>query len=86
MLTSSSVSSIAARELTHMAAVLEGITFRSFEVYFTVTVLDGIMVVLLSIGFTLLPAGASRIRHGEGHTGMITGLGPAQVLLILQGF
>ena len=54
MLTSSIVSSIAARELTHVAAVLEGITFRSFEVYFTVTVLYGIMAVLLSIAFTLL--------------------------------
>ena len=54
MLTSSIVSSIAARELTHVAAVLEGITFRSFEVYFTVIVLYGIMSVLLSIGFTLL--------------------------------
>ena len=54
MLTSSIVSSIAARELTHVAAVLEGITFRSFEVYFTVIVLYGIMSVMLSIGFTLL--------------------------------
>lgn len=54
MLTSSIVSSIAARELTHVAAVLEGITFRSFEVYFTVTVLYGIMAILLSIGFALL--------------------------------
>jgi polar amino acid transport system permease protein len=54
MLTSSIVSSISARELTHAAAVLEGITFRSFEVYFTVTVLYGIMAVLLSIGFAAL--------------------------------
>lgn len=54
MLTSSIVSSITAKELTHAAAVLEGITFRSFEVYFTVTVLYGIMAILLSIGFSLL--------------------------------
>jgi len=54
MLTSSVVSSISARELTHVAAVLEGISFRSFEVYFTVTVLYGIMAVLLSVFFSLL--------------------------------
>jgi polar amino acid transport system permease protein len=54
MLTSSIVSSISARELTHAAAVLEGITFRSFEVYFTVTVLYGIMAVLLSVAFAAL--------------------------------
>lgn len=54
MLTSSIVSSISARELTHAAAVLEGITFRSFEVYFTVTVLYGLMALLLSAGFALL--------------------------------
>ena len=54
MLTSSIVSSISARELTHTAAVLEGITFRSFEVYSTVTLLYGIMSVLLSICFALL--------------------------------
>lgn len=54
MLTSSIVSSISARELTHVAAVLEGITFRSFEVYFTVIVLYGLMAIMLSIGFNLL--------------------------------
>ena len=54
MLTSSIVSSISARELTHAAAVLEGITFRSFEVYFTVTLLYGIMAILLSVGFAAL--------------------------------
>ena len=54
MLTSSIVSSIAARELTHVAAVLEGITFRSFEVYFTVTVLYGVMAIMLSVAFALL--------------------------------
>ncbi len=54
MLTSSIVSSIAARELTHAAAVLEGITFRSFEVYSVVTVLYGIMAILLSICFSML--------------------------------
>jgi polar amino acid transport system permease protein len=52
MLTSSIVSSIAARELTHVAAVLEGITFRSFEIYFAVTVLYGIMAICLSLAFT----------------------------------
>lgn len=51
MLTSSVVSSISAPELTHTAAVLEGITFRSFEVYSTVTVLYGAMAILLSIAF-----------------------------------
>ena len=54
MLTSSIVSSISARELTHVAAILEGISFRSFEVYFTVTVLYGIMAISLSALFSLL--------------------------------
>ena len=54
MLTSSIVSSITARELTHVAAVIEGRTFRSFEVYFTVTVLYGVMALLLSGCFALL--------------------------------
>jgi polar amino acid transport system permease protein len=54
MLTSSVVSSITARELTHTAAVLEGRTFRSFEVYSAVTVLYGAMALLLSVAFTVL--------------------------------
>lgn len=54
MLTSSIASSITARELTHTAAVLEGQTFRSFEVYSAVTVLYGLMAILLSICFTVL--------------------------------
>ena len=67
MLTSSIVSSITARELTHVAAVLEGMTFRSFEVYFTVTVLYGIMAVLLSVAFTLLvPLSHQPTRPDEG--------------------
>lgn len=53
MLTSSIASSISARELTHVGAVLESTSFRSFEVYFAVIVLYGIMSILLSIGFTL---------------------------------
>jgi polar amino acid transport system permease protein len=39
MLTSSIASSIAASELTHVGAEIEGETFRSFEVYFTVAAL-----------------------------------------------
>jgi polar amino acid transport system permease protein len=54
MLTSSVVSSITANELTHTAAVLEGQTFRSFEVYSAVTLLYGLMALLLSAGFTVL--------------------------------
>jgi polar amino acid transport system permease protein len=54
MLTSSIASSISARELTHVAAILEGISFRSFEVYFTVTILYGVMSLLLSVLFSLL--------------------------------
>jgi polar amino acid transport system permease protein len=54
MLTSSIVSSITARELTHVGAVLESTSFRSFEVYFAVIVLYGIMAILLSAGFSLL--------------------------------
>ena len=54
MLTSSVVSSITARELPHVAAEIEGRTFRSFEVYFTVTVLYGAMALMLSGAFALL--------------------------------
>jgi polar amino acid transport system permease protein len=54
MLTSSVVSSITANELTHVAAEIEGRTFRSFEVYFTVTLLYGAMALMLSGAFALL--------------------------------
>ena len=54
MLTSSIVSSISARELTHAAAVLEGITFRSFEVYGTITLLYLLMSWAIMQAFGLL--------------------------------
>lgn len=54
MLTSSIVSSISAEELTHMAAVLEGQTFRSFEIYFSVAGLYLAMSLLLSAVFALI--------------------------------
>jgi polar amino acid transport system permease protein len=54
MLTSSIVSSISANELTHVAAVLEGQTFRSFEIYFAAAVLYLAMSLLLSLGLRLI--------------------------------
>jgi polar amino acid transport system permease protein len=54
MLTSSVVSSITARELTHVASELEATSFRSFEIYLTVTVLYGVMAILLSLAFTAI--------------------------------
>ena len=51
MLTSSITSSIAASELTHVGAEIEGETFRSFEVYFTVAALYLVMSFGLSKGF-----------------------------------
>lgn len=54
MLTSSITSSITARELTHVGAEIEGETFRSFEVYFTVAALYLIMSYSLSKLFALL--------------------------------
>lgn len=54
MLTSSIVSSISANELTHVAAVLEGQTFRSFEIYFVVAGLYLAMSLLLSAVFALI--------------------------------
>ena len=54
MLTSSVVSSISADELTHVAAVLEGRTFRSFEIYFVVAGLYLVMSALLSAMFALI--------------------------------
>lgn len=54
MLTSSIVSSISADELTHVAAVLEGRTFRSFEIYFVVAGLYLAMSALLSAMFALI--------------------------------
>ncbi|MFL9899776.1 amino acid ABC transporter permease [Paraburkholderia fungorum] len=48
LLTSSIVSSISANELTAIAQRLESITFRSFEVYISVTLLYLTMSVLLS--------------------------------------
>lgn len=54
MLTSSIVSSISATELTHVAAVLEGQTFRSFEIYFVVAGLYLAMSLLLSLFFKVI--------------------------------
>lgn len=54
MLTSSIVSSISADELTHVAAVLEGRTFRSFEIYFAVAGLYLLMSALLSAAFAVI--------------------------------
>jgi len=54
MLTSSVVSSISAHELTHVAAVLEGQTFRSFEIYFVVAGLYLALSVALSLLFKLI--------------------------------
>ncbi len=54
MLTSSIVSSISADELTHVAAVLEGRTFRSFEIYFAVAGLYLAMSMLLSAVFAFI--------------------------------
>lgn len=54
MLTSSIVSSISANELTHAAAVLEGRTFRSFEIYFVVAGLYLVMSTLLSALFNAI--------------------------------
>jgi len=54
MLTSSITSSITARELTHVGAEIEGETFRSFEVYFTVAALYLVMSYGLSKLFALI--------------------------------
>jgi polar amino acid transport system permease protein len=54
MLTSSICSSITASELTHVGAEIEGETFRSFEVYFTVAALYLVMSYGLSKLFALI--------------------------------
>jgi polar amino acid transport system permease protein len=54
MLTSSIASSITARELTHVGAELEAVTFRSFEVYFTIAGLYLVMSFALSKLFALI--------------------------------
>ncbi len=54
MLTSSIASSITARELTHVGAELEAVTFRSFEVYFTIAGLYLAMSFGLSKLFALI--------------------------------
>ncbi|MDA9406443.1 amino acid ABC transporter permease [Bradyrhizobium sp. CCBAU 45384] len=54
MLTSSIASSITAAELTHVGAELEAVTFRSFEIYFTIAVLYLVMSFALSKLFTLI--------------------------------
>ncbi len=54
MLTSSIASSITARELTHVGAELEAVTFRSFEVYFTIAGLYLVMSFGLSKLFALI--------------------------------
>jgi polar amino acid transport system permease protein len=56
MLTSSIASSITAGELTHVGAELEAVTFRSFEVYFTITGL----YLMMSFGLSKLFAAIGR--------------------------
>jgi polar amino acid transport system permease protein len=57
MLTSSIASSITANELTHVGAEIEGVTFRSFEVYFTVAAL----YLVMSFGLSKVFAGIGRL-------------------------
>jgi polar amino acid transport system permease protein len=54
MLTSSIASSITAQELTHVGAELEAVTFRSFEVYFTIAGVYLAMSFALSKLFALI--------------------------------
>ncbi|CAK7255104.1 amino acid ABC transporter permease [Shinella yambaruensis] len=54
MLTSSVVASISANELTYVAQSLETMTFRSFEIYFVVTIVYLILTFLLSRIFDFL--------------------------------
>jgi polar amino acid transport system permease protein len=54
LLTSSIVSSISAEELTSIAQQVESTTFRSFEVYLTVTFLYLVMALLFSATFKLI--------------------------------
>jgi polar amino acid transport system permease protein len=54
MLTSSIASSITASELTHVGAELEALTFRSFEVYFTIAGLYLVMSYGLSRLFSFI--------------------------------
>lgn len=54
MLTSSVVASISANELTYVAQSLETMTFRSFEIYFVVTIVYLILTFILSRIFDIL--------------------------------
>jgi polar amino acid transport system permease protein len=54
LLTSSIVSSVSAEELTYVAQRLESVTFRSFEVYLTATLLYLAMSILLGVLFKLI--------------------------------
>ncbi len=54
MLTTSVVSQISAEELTSIAARIDSITFRSFEIYLVVALLYIMLAALVRVGFTLL--------------------------------
>jgi polar amino acid transport system permease protein len=54
LLTSSIVSSVSAEELTYVAQRLESVTFRSFEVYLTATLLYLAMSILLGVLFKMI--------------------------------
>jgi polar amino acid transport system permease protein len=54
MLTSSVVASVSANELTYVAQTLETMTFRSFEIYFVVTVIYFILTFILSRIFNII--------------------------------
>ena len=65
MLNSSVVSVIAADDLTAAAQDIAGRTFRSFESFFTVTVI----YLVLSVFFLTLFAGLQRMAFGRDRTG-----------------
>lgn len=64
MLTTSVVSQISAEELTSIAAGIDSITFRSFEIYLVVALLYIALAAAVRLGFTLLaPLVFPRLRR-----------------------
>ena len=64
-LTTSVCTSIAAYELTSVAQIIESDTFRSFEVYFTITLMYLVISWMMMRMFALISRTTSAIRCGE---------------------
>jgi ABC-type amino acid transport system permease subunit len=57
---------ITVAELTYEASAIEGQTFRTFEIYITISLLYLALVTLVTWGLLLVPGAREQPAHGFG--------------------